>query len=43
MDQQGMLKPKSFGLGEVGDKLAGDGTGQGDWGKFVKNKKIIKT
>lgn len=30
-------------LGGVGDKVAGDGTGQGDWGKLLKAKKTMKT
>lgn len=34
IDQPGMFKPKSSRLGEVGDKMVGDGTGQGDWGRL---------
>lgn len=38
-----MFKPKSSRLGEVGDKVAGDGTGQGEWGKLMKDENTVKT
>lgn len=38
-----MCKPKSSRLGEVGDKVAGEGTGQGDGGTLRKDQKTVKT
>ena len=34
-----MLKPKVSRLGGVGDNMAGNGAGQGDWGEICKKTK----
>ena len=34
-----MLKPKVSRLGGVGDNMAGNGAGQGDWGEVCKKTK----